>query len=136
MLMANCFAQSRALAFGRSAEELRAEGVAPELVPHRVHVGDRPSSTILAERLTAYALGALIALYEHSVFVQSTIWGVNPFDQWGVELGKQLAGQLVGALAEPAGRAGPATDCDSSTAELIRRYRGAQTTQGKPGDDA
>ncbi len=120
LLMANMFAQAEALAFGKTAEAVAAEGVAPWLVPHRSFPGNRPSSTILAERLTPAILGALVALYEHSVFTQSVIWGINAFDQWGVELGKVLAGRIIPELASPTE---PALAHDSSTNSLIRRYR-------------
>jgi glucose-6-phosphate isomerase len=123
MLTANMLAQGEALAFGKPAEEVAAEGVAPELVPHRTFPGNRPSSTILADRLTPAVLGALVALYEHSVFVQGAIWGINPFDQWGVELGKVLAGRIVPELAS---EAEPQLAHDSSTNNLIRRYRAAR----------
>jgi glucose-6-phosphate isomerase len=120
LLMANLFAQTEALALGRTAEEVAAQGVAEELVPHRTFPGNRPSNTILAERLTPESLGALIALYEHKVFVQGTVWGINPFDQWGVELGKKLAERIVPELeAEDELGLGH----DSSTNALIRRYR-------------
>jgi glucose-6-phosphate isomerase len=118
LLMANLFAQSEALAFGRSAEEVAAEGVAARLVPHRTFPGNRPSNTLLAEELTPRTLGALVALYEHKVFVQGVIWNVNSFDQWGVELGKALAGRIA---AELSGASEP--DHDGSTSALIRRYR-------------
>jgi len=120
LLMANLFAQSEALAFGRTADELAASGMAAALVPHRTFDGNRPSNTLLADRLTPHALGALVALYEHSVFVQGTIWNIDSFDQWGVELGKALATRTaaeIGAAAMP-----PLTH-DSSTNALIRRYR-------------
>ncbi|MDQ3286739.1 MAG: glucose-6-phosphate isomerase [Pseudomonadota bacterium] len=120
LLMANLFAQSEALAFGKTAQEVRAGGVSDELVPHRTFDGNRPSSTMLAERLTPYTLGALVALYEHSVFVQGVIWDVDSFDQWGVELGKALATRTA---AEIASSAEPELDHDSSTNTLIRRYR-------------
>ena len=96
--MANVLAQSEALAFGKTAEQVQAEGTADWLVPHRVFEGNRPSNTIFAERLTPEILGRLIALYEHSVFTQGVIWNINPFDQWGVELGKQLAQQILPEL--------------------------------------
>jgi glucose-6-phosphate isomerase len=121
MLTANMLAQGEALAFGKSAEEVAAEGVRPELVAHRTFPGNRPSNTILAERLTPAVLGALVALYEHSVFVQGAVWGINPFDQWGVELGKVLAGRIVPELSSDA-----ALGHDSSTNNLIRRYRAAR----------
>jgi glucose-6-phosphate isomerase len=123
LLMANCFAQTEALAFGKTAEEVAAEGVAAELVPHRTFPGNRPSSTLLADRLGPASLGALIALYEHKVFVQGAIWGVNSFDQWGVELGKQLATRIARELAA---EGEPALAHDGSTNALIRRYRSAR----------
>jgi glucose-6-phosphate isomerase len=122
MLMANVFAQAEALAFGKTAEQVKAEGTPDWLVPHRVFEGNRPSNTILAERLTPEILGKLIALYEHSVFTQGTIWNIDSFDQWGVELGKVLAQKIIGELASPAE---PKMTHDSSTANLIRKYRGA-----------
>ncbi len=120
LLAANVFAQAEALAFGKTADEVRAEGTRHDLVPHRVFEGNRPSNTILGERLTPEVLGSLVALYEHSVFVQGAIWQINPFDQWGVELGKALAQTIVPELeqVEP-----PALGHDSSTRNLIRRYR-------------
>ncbi len=118
LLMANFFAQTEALAFGKTLEEVRAEGVPERLAPHKVFEGNRPSNTLLLDRLTPAALGALVALYEHSVFTQGVIWDINPFDQWGVELGKALAGRIAPELA---GRAEP--EHDSSTNALIRRYR-------------
>jgi glucose-6-phosphate isomerase len=120
LLMANLFAQSEALAFGKSADEVRAEGIEPRLVPHRVFPGNRPTTTILADRLTPSTLGQLIALYEHKVFVQGCIWGVNSFDQWGVELGKQLATRIVGELVASER---PVLGHDGSTNALIGRYR-------------
>jgi glucose-6-phosphate isomerase len=120
LLMANVFAQTEALAFGKTAEQVRAEGTAEELVPHRVFEGNRPSNTILAESLTPAALGRLVALYEHSVFTQGVIWGIDSFDQWGVELGKVLA---VRVAAELMADEEPALEHDSSTNALIRRYR-------------
>jgi glucose-6-phosphate isomerase len=120
LLMANVFAQAEALAFGKTGEELRAEGVDEALVPHRTFAGNRPTNTLLLERLTPAALGTLVALYEHSVFTQGTVWSVNSFDQWGVELGKVLAQRIVGELEAP-DDAGLAHD--SSTNALIRRYR-------------
>jgi glucose-6-phosphate isomerase len=119
LLMANLFAQTEALAFGRTAEEVAAEGVAPALVPHRTFPGNRPSNTILAPELSPGVLGQLVALYEHKVLTQGTVWGVNSFDQWGVELGKVLAGRIAGELAP----AEPDLAHDSSTNTLIRRYR-------------
>ncbi len=120
LLMANVFAQAEALAFGKTADEVRAEGTPDWLVPHRVFEGNRPSNVILAETLTPETLGKLVALYEHSVFTQGVIWNVNSFDQWGVELGKVLAKRIVPEL-ESAGE--PALAHDSSTNALIRRYR-------------
>jgi glucose-6-phosphate isomerase len=120
LLMANVFAQTEALAFGKTAQEVAADGVAPALVPHRVFEGNRPTNTILADTLTPRVLGSLIALYEHKVFVQGAIWDVNSFDQWGVELGKVLAGKIVPEL-EAANE--PTLAHDSSTNALIRRYR-------------
>ncbi|HXQ21958.1 MAG TPA: glucose-6-phosphate isomerase, partial [Candidatus Acidoferrales bacterium] len=120
LLMANVFAQSEALAFGKTAEQVKAEGTPDWLVPHRVFEGNRPTTTILAEQLTPATLGALVALYEHSVFTQGAIWNVDSFDQWGVELGKVLATQIIPEL-ESAGA--PALAHDSSTNALIRRYR-------------
>ena len=120
LLMANVFAQTQALAFGRTADELRAEGTPDRLVPHRTFEGNRPSNTILADRLTPHTLGALVALYEHSVFTQGTIWQLDSFDQWGVELGKVLAARILPTLTGDAPSA-PATD--SSTEALVARYR-------------
>jgi glucose-6-phosphate isomerase len=120
LLMANVFAQTEALAFGKTPEEVKAEGTPDWLVPHRVFEGNRPSTTILAERLTPETLGKLVALYEHSVFTQGAVWHIDSFDQWGVELGKVLAGRIVGEL-ESASE--PALKHDSSTNALIRRYR-------------
>ena len=100
MLMANVFAQAEALAFGKTAEQVKAEGTPDWLVPHRVFEGNRPSNTILAERLTPEMLGKLVALYEHSVFTQGVIWNIDSFDQWGVELGKVLAQKIIGELDE------------------------------------
>jgi glucose-6-phosphate isomerase len=120
LLLANVFAQSEALAFGKTAEQVKAEGTPDWLVPHRVFEGNRPSNTILADRLTPEVLGKLVALYEHSVFTQGTIWQINSFDQWGVELGKVLAQRIVPELESPQE---PALGHDSSTNNLIRRYR-------------
>jgi glucose-6-phosphate isomerase len=120
MLLANVFAQSEALAFGKTAEQVRAEGTPDWLVPHRVFEGNRPSNTILAQELTPAMLGKLIALYEHSVFTQGTIWQINSFDQWGVELGKVLAQRIIPELES---QAEPTLKHDSSTNNLIRRYR-------------
>jgi glucose-6-phosphate isomerase len=120
MLIANVFAQTEALAFGKTPEQVKAEGTPNWLVPHRVFEGNRPSNTILADRLTPETLGKLVALYEHSVFTQGVIWEINSFDQWGVELGKVLAQRIVPEL-ESQGE--PALNHDSSTNNLIRRYR-------------
>ena len=120
LLLANVFAQTEALAFGKTPEEVKAEGTPDWLVPHRVFQGNRPSTTILAERLTPATLGKLVALYEHSVFTQGTIWNINSFDQWGVELGKALAQRIIPELESGAE---PALGHDSSTNALIRRYR-------------
>ena len=120
MLMANVFAQAEALAFGKTAEQVKAEGTPDWLVPHRVFEGNRPSNVILADRLTPAALGKLVALYEHSVFTQGTIWSINSFDQWGVELGKQLAQRIIPELEN---QGEPELHHDSSTNNLIRRYR-------------
>jgi glucose-6-phosphate isomerase len=122
LLVANLLAQTEALAFGKTREEVEAEGVPPTLAPHRTFPGNRPSSTILAGQLTPSALGQLIALYEHKVFTQGTIWGVDSFDQWGVELGKALAGRIVPELAAEHEPSTPIAH-DSSTTTLIRRYR-------------
>jgi len=126
LLMANLFAQAEALAFGKTADELRAEGAPEETIPHRVCEGSRPTTTILAEELTPRSLGRLVALYEHSVFTQGVVWGIDSFDQWGVELGKALATRIVLELtagADPTGH-------DSSTNALIRRYRRLRGIRG------
>ncbi|MGZ3471727.1 MAG: glucose-6-phosphate isomerase, partial [Isosphaeraceae bacterium] len=120
MLMANVFAQTEALAFGKTPEQVKAEGTPDWLVPHRVFEGNRPSNTILAERLTPETLGKLVALYEHSVFTQGTIWNIDSFDQWGVELGKVLAQRIIPELES---KVEPNLAHDSSTNNLIRRYR-------------
>ena len=121
LLMSNCFAQAKVLAFGRTADEVAAEGTPPELVPHKVMPGNHPSSTILAPKLTPSVLGQLVALYEHTVFTEGAVWGIDSFDQWGVELGKVMAVQLAPALSSAAA---PDLDGqDSSTAALVRRYR-------------
>jgi len=120
LLMANVFAQTEALAFGKTPVQVREEGTPDQLVPHRVMEGNRPSNTILADKLTPESLGTLVALYEHSVFTQGTVWGIDSFDQWGVELGKVLAKRIVPQL-ESADE--PELDHDSSTNALIRRYR-------------
>ena len=126
LLTANVFAQGEALAFGKTAEQVAAEGTEAWLVPHRVFEGNRPSNTLLLERLTPHALGTLIALYEHSVFTQGTIWSINSFDQWGVELGKVLAKKVADELS--ADRE-PDLQHDSSTNALIRRYRAARSPE-------
>ena len=123
ILMANVFAQTAALAFGKTRDEVKADGTADDLVPHRVFEGNRPSNTILADRLTPATLGKLVALYEHSVFTQGVIWNVDSFDQWGVELGKVLAQRIIPELES---RAEPALGHDSSSNNLIRRYRRAR----------
>jgi len=120
ILTANVFAQAEALAFGKTARQVKKEGTPDWLVPHRVFDGNRPSNTILAERLTPATLGKLVALYEHSVFTQGVIWGIDSFDQWGVELGKVLAKRIVPELES---REEPQLKHDSSTNDLIRRYR-------------
>jgi glucose-6-phosphate isomerase len=120
LLMANLFAQAEALAFGRTREEVEADGVPPEQVPHRTFPGNRPTTTILATELTPSVLGQLIALYEHKVFTQAVIWNIDPFDQWGVELGKVLAGRIVPELEA---EREPELAHDPSTNALIRRYR-------------
>ncbi len=119
LLLANVLAQAEALAFGKTAEEVQADGVAPALVPHRSFAGNRPSSLILGEQLTPETLGSLVALYEHKVFMQGAIWGINSFDQWGVELGKVLAQRIAGELAGPS----PTLAHDSATNRAIRWYR-------------
>jgi len=118
-LMSNLFAQTEALALGKTADEVRAEDVAPDLVPHRVFPGNRPTNTLLLDALTPRALGSLVALYEHKVFVQGSIWNINSFDQWGVELGKVLAKRVASEL----GASEPVLAHDSSTNALIHRYR-------------
>jgi glucose-6-phosphate isomerase len=126
LLMANLFAQGEALAFGKTADEVRAESTPEALVAHRVFDGNRPSNTILATELTPYTLGALVALYEHSVFVQGAVWGIDSFDQWGVELGKQLAQRTA---AELTAVDEPVLAHDSSTNALIRRYRSTRSAR-------
>jgi len=123
LLMANLFAQAEALAFGKTAEEVAAEGVGPPLVPHRTFPGNRPTNVILAPRLTPSVLGQLIALYEHKVFTQGAVWGINSFDQWGVELGKALAARIAPELTSADA---PELHHDSSTNALIRHYRTAR----------
>ena len=122
LLVANVFAQAEALAFGRTAEEVAAEGTPEWLVPHRTFHGNRPSNVLMAERLTPALLGSLVALYEHAVFTQGVVWGINSFDQWGVELGKALAKRIVPELSsdEELGH-------DTSTNALIARYRAKRT---------
>jgi len=120
MLLANVFAQAEALAFGKTPSEVKAEGTPDWLAPHRVFEGNRPSNAILAERLTPEVLGSLVALYEHSVFTQGVIWNINSFDQWGVELGKALAQRIIPELES---KAEPNLKHDSSTNNLVRRYR-------------
>jgi glucose-6-phosphate isomerase len=120
LLMANFFAQTEALAFGKTREQVEAEGVPPRQVPHRVFPGNRPTNSIVVSALTPHTLGQLVALYEHKVFTQGTIWHINSFDQWGVELGKQLANRIVPELEATTE---PELAHDSSTNELIRRYR-------------
>jgi glucose-6-phosphate isomerase len=119
LLSANVFAQAKALAFGRSEEEVRAEGTPDHVVPHRVMEGNRPTNVILAEILDPFRLGTLIALYEHSVFTQGSIWGIDSFDQWGVELGKVMAQEIAPQLIDPSAP----LDHDASTNALIARYR-------------
>jgi glucose-6-phosphate isomerase len=126
LLLANVFAQTEALAFGKTADQVEAEGTPDWLVPHRVFEGNRPTTTLLAERLTPETLGALVALYEHNVFTQGAIWNVDSFDQWGVELGKVLAQRIIPEL-ERAGE--PTRAHDSSTNALIRRYRKQRKAQ-------
>jgi glucose-6-phosphate isomerase len=123
LLVANALAQAEALAFGRTAEQVAAEGTPDWLVPHRTFPGNRPSNLLVAERLTPGLLGTLVALYEHSVFTQGAVWGVNSFDQWGVELGKALAQRIVPELSSDA-----PLQHDSSTNALIARYRESQGT--------
>jgi len=125
ILLANMFAQGEALAVGKTREEVEAEGTADWLVPHRVFEGNRPSNTLLAERLTPETFGSLVALYEHNVFTQGAIWGIDSFDQWGVELGKQLAQAIIPELES---REEPVLAHDSSTSNLIRRYRTMRET--------
>jgi glucose-6-phosphate isomerase len=120
-LVSNVLAQAHVLAFGRTAEELRAEGVEERLVPHKVMPGNRPSTTLMLDRLTPYALGTLVALYEHVVLTQGVVWGINSFDQWGVELGKVMAGRLLPALEDD--DVPDLSGFDASTAALTLRYR-------------
>jgi len=130
ILSSNVFAQAQALAFGRTADEVRAQGTPEAVVAHKVMEGNRPTNTILADRLTPHSLGTLVALYEHSVFTQGAVWGIDSFDQWGVELGKELARRIVPELTS---RDEPELEHDSSTNGLIRRYRSLRmqpTTKG------
>jgi len=120
MLTSNVFAQAEALAFGKTKEEVLAEGVPAHLVPHKVFEGNRPSSVLMAQRLTPEILGSLIALYEHFTFTQALIWGINAFDQWGVELGKALANKILPELAPDSGAA---LNHDSSTNALIKKFK-------------
>jgi glucose-6-phosphate isomerase len=120
LLTANLLAQTSALAFGKMADEIAGEGTSPEVVPHKVMPGNRPSSTILAPKLTPSTLGQLVALYEHMTFVEGTIWGIDSFDQWGVELGKKMALDLAPALTSDES---PDSFPDASTERLVRRYR-------------
>ena len=121
ILTANVFAQAEALAFGKTKEQVEKEGTAAPIVPHRVFEGNRPSTVVLTETLTPTVLGKLVALYDHSVFTQGTIWNIDSFDQWGVELGKVLAQRIIPELES---KAEPTLAHDSSTNNLIRRYRG------------
>jgi glucose-6-phosphate isomerase len=130
-LMANFFAQPDALALGKTAEELRAEGVTEKLVPHRTFPGNRPSSSLLLPRLDAYATGQLLALYEHRTAVQGFVWGVNSFDQWGVELGKVLAKRVRGELASARATGTAPSGFNPSTDALLRRYLSGQGQGGK-----
>ncbi|HUD69507.1 MAG TPA: glucose-6-phosphate isomerase [Acidimicrobiales bacterium] len=129
LLTSNVFAQAEALAFGRTAEEVRATGTPEQVVAHRVMEGNRPSNVLLCDRLTPHSLGALVALYEHSVFTQGAVWGIDSFDQWGVELGKQLASEIVPELESPTE---PQLSHDSSTNALIRRYRSMRKEDAAP----
>src|SRR5216110_2217336 len=123
LLLANVLAQAEAFAFGKTPEEVRAEGTPEPLVPHRTFEGNRPTNTMLLDRLTPVALGKLVALYEHSVFTQGVVWDIDSFDQWGVELGKTLAQRIAGELR---GSSAAADAHDSSTTALIRRYVGSR----------
>jgi glucose-6-phosphate isomerase len=124
MLLANVLAQSEALAFGKTREQVKAEGTPEAIVSHRVFEGNRPSNTLLAQRLTPETLGKLVALYEHNVFTQGAIWDIDSFDQWGVELGKVLAQRIIPELES---KSEPKLEHDSSTNALIRRYRALKT---------
>jgi len=128
LLMANLFAQAEALAFGKTPQEVAAEGVADWQVPFRVFEGNRPTNVILAERLDPRTLGALVALYEHSVFIQGIVWDIDSFDQWGVVLGKVLAARIAREF-DPANRG--TADHDSSTRALIDRYRRSLDSRGR-----
>jgi glucose-6-phosphate isomerase len=125
MLLANVFAQTEALAFGKTVEQVEAEGTPGWLVPHRLFDGNRPSNTLLLDALTPAALGTLVALYEHSVFTQGVIWQIDSFDQWGVELGKALAQRIIPQLESAME---PKLEHDSSTNALLRRYRNLKGT--------
>jgi glucose-6-phosphate isomerase len=127
LLVANVFAQTEALAFGKTADQVISEGTPDWLVPHRTFEGNRPSNTLLIDRLTPRTLGALVALYEHSVFVQGAIWNIDSFDQWGVELGKVLAQSTAVEITSPQE---PTLAHDSSTNALIRRYRRNKARRG------
>jgi glucose-6-phosphate isomerase len=127
ILSSNVFAQAQALAFGKTEQEVRAEGTPEAVVPHRVMEGNRPSNVLLAEKLTPSVLGSLVALYEHNVFTQGTVWGIDSFDQWGVELGKVLASAIVPQLKSGSE---PQLEHDSSTNALIRRYRQLKAERG------
>ena len=133
ILLANMFAQAEALAFGKTMEQVKGEGTAAALVRHRVFEGNRPSNTIFADRLTPAVLGSLVALYEHSVYAQGVIWNVNPFDQWGVELGKALAQAIIPELES---ESPPGLGRDSSTNNLIRRYRKVRSEERSDGSHA
>jgi glucose-6-phosphate isomerase len=127
ILNANVFAQAEALAFGKTADQVKQEGTPDGLVPHRVFEGNRPSNTLLIEQLTPAVLGKLVALYEHSVFTQGIIWNIDSFDQWGVELGKVLAQRIIPELSSPDE---PQLQHDSSTNQLIARYRRSKSQSG------
>ncbi|MCW2887433.1 MAG: glucose-6-phosphate isomerase, partial [Streptosporangiaceae bacterium] len=120
LLVANLLAQTAVLAFGRTAQEIEAEGVPENIVPHKVMPGNRPTSTLLARKLTPGVLGQLVALYEHIAFVEGVIWGIDSFDQWGVELGKKMANELTPSLVD---EQPPGGDTDGSTLALVRWYR-------------
>jgi len=126
-LMSNFFAQTQVLAFGKTAEEIAAEGTPPNVVPHKVMPGNRPTTSILGTQLTPSTIGQLIALYEHQVFTEGVIWGIDSFDQWGVELGKTQAKALLPVLT---GDEAPAKQSDSSTDALVRRYRAERGRTG------